>query len=219
MQDKLNIPLYLFAKEPEAGKVKTRLAPKIGHSNCARLATQMLQQSAKQVTENWLGELVLCVTPCTEAPVFIEMRKQWRCEATLQRGSNLGERMLDAMQQGIDKVGAAMVMGCDVPHISPQILQQAFAAMAGGENIIGPAEDGGFYLLGMHQLEPLLFENITWGGNQVLSGVMKNATNCGIEFTSLPTLRDIDLWEDLVWLARRDEDYLGYIKNLSDCET
>jgi len=217
MRDKLNIPLYLFAKEPEAGKVKTRLAPKLGHHRCALLATKMLQQSAEKVSQDWQGELVLCVTPRIEAPLFLEMQKRWRCRSVLQQGDDLGERMLHAMQQGIRKVGAAVVMGCDVPYLSPQILRQAFEIMSRGENIIGPAEDGGFYLLGMHRPEPRLFEDIVWGGSQVLAGVMKNAERCGIEFASLPALRDIDLWEDLEWLAQREESYLTFIQHSSEC--
>ncbi len=216
MRDKLDLPLYLFAKEPVAGKVKTRLASKLGHDQCARLAAQMLRQSAERVSLDWQGRMVLCVTPRTEASLFLEMQKRWQCESELQQGNNLGERMLHAMQHGIERVGAAVVMGCDVPYISGEILRKAFKEIAAGGNIIGPAEDGGFYLLGLNQLEPRLFEDIIWGGDQVLSGVMNNATRCGIEFSSLPTLRDIDLWDDLIWLAERDERYFEFVKDYFD---
>jgi len=203
--------LYLFAKEPVAGQVKTRLAPRLGYDQCARLARQMLQQSAMQVAQYWNGKLVLCVTPRIDAPLFREMADHLHCEIALQRGDDLGARMLSALSQGIQQSGVAVVMGCDVPHIPGDILEQASHALASGQNVIGPAQDGGFYLMGLHSPQAGLFEQVEWGGDQVLAKVMENSERYGVEFAALPVLRDIDLWDDLVWLAAQDDAYRQYL--------
>lgn len=206
-------PLYLFAKSPVPGEVKTRLLTHLSAASCAALAEEMLFHSVENITSYWPGALVLCVTPSCDDPNFREISKRYNCDVILQIDADLGGRMMHVLEQGISVSGAAVVMGCDVPQISERILVSASAYLRAGENVIGPAEDGGFYLLGLQSSCPELFEGISWGGNKVLDEVLLRARLLGISLKKLPVLRDIDRWEDLKWLAASNQRYTQFLEN------
>lgn len=202
-----DIPLYLFAKAPEPGKVKTRMRPQLDNDACAALATRMLVQSASKVVRHWPGPRILCVAPTLDHPRFHELEQEQSFRLLKQIDAGLGDRMLAALADGLEQFGQAVVMGCDVPHIDGAILQQAWRLMQLGDNVIGPAEDGGFYLLGVNASPARAFTGIEWGGDQVASAVLRQGLEEGIAFTHLPTLRDIDRYDDLLWLVDRDIEY------------
>lgn len=206
-------PLYLFAKAPIPGKVKTRMRPHLSDAACADLATEMLYQSADKVAKHWPGKFVLCVTPNRIEPHFEHISKQYNCEIVEQIKGNLGERMRHVLVEGISETGAAVVMGCDVPQIGGHLLVQAEEYLRKGENIIGPAEDGGFYLLGLRKMHQDLFASIEWGGDKVLQSLLQRSKNKDILINKLEDLRDIDRWEDLKWLAARNQHYMKYLKH------
>ena len=207
------IPLYLFAKSPVPGKVKTRMQTHLTPDLCAALAAEMLLHSVESITRYWPGVLVLCVTPNCDDPYICEISKRYNCEVIPQIDADLGGRMMQVLEEGIKAAGAAVVMGCDVPHISRQILVQASAYLQAGENIIGPAEDGGFYLLGLRSPCPDLFEGVTWGGDNVSSEVLRRAELAKVTMKKLPVLRDIDRWEDLKWLGTTSKRYSQFLVN------
>lgn len=209
-------PLYLFAKSPVPGKVKTRMQTHLSAASCAALALEMLFHSVENVTSYWPGALVLCVTPSCDDPNFRKISKRYNCDVIQQIDADLGDRMMHVLEQGISVSGAAVVMGCDVPQISDRILVQASTCLQAGENVIGPAEDGGFYLLGLQSPCPELFNGISWGGNKVLDEVLLRAELLGISLKKLPVLRDIDRWEDLKWLAASNQRYNQYLTNSSN---
>lgn len=208
------IPLYLFAKAPEAGKVKTRIESYIGPQACAELALAMLQQSARKVAAFWPGTLVLCVTPTADIPAFEQLAEELGCGIEVQIGDGLGDRMINALNHGIFRAGKAVVMGCDVPQISEEILYDAWQALQAGEHVIGPAADGGFYMLGTDGLPKSVFDGVEWGGNQVLQKVVAQAQAAGHGFYTLSQLRDIDRYEDLVWLAAQNPGYEKFSQHL-----
>ncbi|MGB5705529.1 MAG: TIGR04282 family arsenosugar biosynthesis glycosyltransferase [Arenicellales bacterium] len=211
MIDPRSIPLYLFAKAPVPGNVKTRLQPQLGSEGCAALAVQMLHQSVKKIANYWPGKFLLCVTPNQENSHFMSISDHYRCEVIRQTGSNLGDRMLGALGHGIAESGTAVVMGCDIPQITGRVLTDAWETMQQGENIVGPTIDGGFYLLGLHVLRQEIFEGIEWGGDTVLDQLFRQAKQVGVSFRRLAMLRDIDRWEDLKWLAAHDSRYSKYV--------
>lgn len=211
MADNPLVPLYLFAKQPLDGKVKTRMQPQLPPHKCIALAQMMLQQSVQKVAEYWPGRLVLCVTPSVEAEIFDRLSSAYNCECVAQIDANLGDRMLHALQQGIASGGKAAVMGCDVPHIPPAVLAQAHRHLQRGANVIGAAEDGGFYMLGVNQFKPQIFDGVDWGAESVSAQVITQAGECDMQFELLDTLRDIDRWHDLLWLARHDARYAEFI--------
>jgi len=209
--DQSSIPLYLFAKAPVPGNVKTRLQPRLGSEGCAALAVQMLYQSIKKIANHWPGKFVLCVTPDQENPHFMSLSDHYRCEVIRQSGSNLGDRILGALGHGIAESGAAVVMGCDVPQITGRVIADAWEHMQQGENIVGPTFDGGFYLLGLHALRQEIFEGIEWGEDTVMDQLQRQTEQIGVSIRRLAILRDIDRWEDLKWLAAHDSRYAKYV--------
>jgi rSAM/selenodomain-associated transferase 1 len=207
MKDKPGIPLYLFAKAPLPGQVKTRMSPGLTPQQCADLAVMMLEQSMAKVANSWPGRKVLAVTPDPDHPVFRKLVSVHGFETRIQADGDLGHRMWDMLTSGIKSAGAAVVMGCDVPQIPEDLLFRAHEDVLSGLNVIGPARDGGFYLLGIGKDSPAPFDQINWGTEEVMAKVMENALNCGLDLVQYPMLRDIDQREDLEWLAREDPAY------------
>lgn len=183
---------------PEPGQVKTRLQPSCSPERAAIIARELIIQSLELVTKSWPDELCLHVWPNVEHPFFKDLQSRYGVQLRPQVSGDLGTKMSAAISRGIHKVGAAAVMGCDVPHCPGEILSQAHEVLLRGENVIGLCEDGGYYFLGLTQHAPGLFENIPWGGDKVASATLARARALEISFgLQLPPLRDIDSWEDL----------------------
>ncbi len=215
MPGNADIPLYLFAKAPLPGQVKTRMQPPLTTEGCAELALLMLQQSVQKIVSYWPGSLVLCVSPDINHQAFTRLAETYNCDLVAQIGVTLGDRMLDALNSGIESSGSAVVMGCDVPHVTDQILLTAYREMCCGRSVIGPAEDGGFYLLGAQQWKSEFFSGVDWGSNTVLTKVEAQALDSGLELFRLPILRDIDHWRDLVWLADLEPRYRPLVESVN----
>ena len=220
------MPLYLMAKAPVPGEVKTRMAPRLGPEQSAQLAHLMLAQTVATACRHWPGVVTLCVWPDPDHPAFTRLADKHGIKVTTQIDADLGARMMAALKQGIADAGGAAVMGCDVPHCPGEILARAHALLVGGENPLGPAADGGFYLLGLRpgadadadetdvEESPLdaLFSGVRWGGSAQLDEVRARATVAGLRFCELPTLRDIDRYPDLEWLAGIDDAYKRFVE-------
>jgi uncharacterized protein len=183
--------LILFAKQPIAGLVKTRLLPEYGAERAAEIAAYMIRATVELAVSAWPGEISLPVWPDTAHPLSQELACEFHIRLPPQTGGDLGARMLNALREGVERHGSAAVMGCDVPHCAWDVLDQANDWLARGKNILGPTEDGGYYLIGMQEAIPELFENMPWGSHQVLSMTLARAEAIGIEFELMTKLRDI----------------------------
>lgn len=206
-----------MAKAPIPGQVKTRMQPELPPTRAAQLADLMLQQTAHTAHHNWRGEVFLCALPDPMHPRLRPLLKKYPLTPATQQGADLGARMLTALHHGIARAGCAAVLGCDVPHCSGTILQDAHALLTRGENAIGPAEDGGFYLLGIqgnatNEAPAALFTGVNWGTHKALQQVQARATTLGIHLSELPRLRDIDSYADLKWLANHDPAYQKFTR-------
>lgn len=211
------VPLCLMAKAPVAGAVKTRMHPQLDAAHAADLARLMLEQTVAVARCHWPGVVTLCVSPDPSHPAFTQLADQHHLAITTQINADLGARMLAALRQGIADAGAAAVMGCDVPHCSGEILARAHALLVGGENPIGAAQDGGFYLLGLQRDDAVragdaLFGGVKWSSATALAEVRARAATAGVDFHALPTLRDIDHYADLEWLASIDDAYKRFVE-------
>jgi len=207
MKDRVGVPIYLFAKAPVPGKVKTRMESHVSMEKCAYLAELMLEQSIEKIHQYWPGPLFLTVYPDKQHAVFDRLLRQYDFEMEIQIAGNLGDKLYHFLDQGISRHGYAAVMGCDVPQVSGEILGDLYYKVVCGENVIGPAIDGGFYFLGLNKLHKNIFNNIEWEEDRVLPQLEKNMKNLNIECSYGEILRDIDLWQDLVWLAQREKRY------------
>ncbi len=208
-----DIPLYLFAKAPVAGQVKTRMQPQLSGAAAAELALMMLTRSVSKVRAYWPGSLVLTVSPDRNHDHFRDLGNRYRMNIEVQTQGDLGQRMTYVLEKAIRQYGCGVVMGCDVPHISAEILLQIHARVSKRENMVGPTVDGGFYILGLHELRCGIFRRVDWGSNRVLSRLLMNLDSLGMNIGFCRKLRDIDTWSDLCWLAGKDPCYEKFVNS------
>jgi rSAM/selenodomain-associated transferase 1 len=195
--------LMIFAKQPIPGQAKTRLRPEYTAEQAAEIAASLVQDTVELAVANWPGAIYLCGAPHADHPLFHALRDRYRVTLMAQSSGDLGARMQHALAYGIERHGAAAILGCDVPHCDWDILDDANTALARGENVIGPTEDGGYYFIGLVAPHADLFAGIAWGGPCVYSVTCERAKALGIEFTLLPTLHDIDTAADLWLIAQQ----------------
>lgn len=194
--------LILFAKQPVAGQVKTRLQPELSAAQAAELAGFLIRATAEAAASNWPGDVYLCCAPDAEHPLFRKLAREFHLRLAVQVEGDLGARMHAALADGIRRRGAAAVMGCDVPHCRWEVFERAYELLAKGRNVIGPAEDGGYYLLGLQSVAARLFQDIHWGSAMVTLETMARAATLGLALEPLPVLRDIDTYKDLLAVSR-----------------
>ncbi len=207
------IPLCLMAKAPVAGAVKTRMAPPLSPAQAAQLAAQMLRQTVRAACRHWPGEVMLWVSPRPDHPLFVQLAARWRLTVVTQTDGDLGTRMAHALRGAMARRGAdaAAVMGCDTPHCPPATFAAAHAMLARRECPVGPAADGGFYLLGLQRGDPMPFANIDWLAEQTLPAVRAHARDLTLSLRDLPPLRDIDRYCDLEYLATIEPAYRAFV--------
>jgi rSAM/selenodomain-associated transferase 1 len=181
-----------FTRNPELGKVKTRLAKGIGEQNALEVYIKLLEH-----TESVLQKIN--TDKCVWYSVSVRQNDIWpedSYQKKAQFGNDLGERMLnafkDAFQQQYKKV---IIIGSDLYDLQPKHIEEAITALDNNDIVIGPAQDGGYYLLGMKRLHEKAFAPKDWGTDTVLADTLKDLDNQNIHL--LDTLNDIDLAEDL----------------------
>ena len=184
--------LLIFTRNPEFGKVKTRLARDIGHQASLDIYKFLLAHTAK-----------ICTPLDTEKAVYYseEIPNDDLWNATVfqkkkQVGEDLGERMQNAFAEGFHLgYSKIIIIGSDLYDIETKDLEQAFKVLNNHEIVIGPAEDGGYYLLGMKQLHPKLFKNKNWGTATVLQDTINELKKSNYKL--LEKRNDVDLYSDI----------------------
>lgn len=186
--------LAIFAKAPIAGLVKTRLCPPLTVAEAATLYRCFLSDTIARMSTLADVDLVLAVTPAHSAPWFREI---WPAlvHCIPQRGHSLGEReahvFRDLLQQGYHRV---VLIGSDIPTLPVTHVCDAFALLADSVNdvVLGPSHDGGYYLLGVRQLHPTLFEDIPWSTSTVFADTVAHAQQAGLTVAQVPAWYDVD---------------------------
>lgn len=185
--------LILLTKLPEAGNVKSRLAAEIGAEQAATVYEKLLRHTLQQMK---LCSAYSLIALEGNPEIFTEKFGAWALEP--QHGADLGERMKAAFESAFSKKHEQVVLiGGDCPEISSEILESAFEKLNANDLVLGPSYDGGYYLIGLKQSEPSLFENMQWSHERVLEKTLRRALNRGLSAALLPTLRDIDELADL----------------------
>lgn len=184
--------LLIFIKNPEKGKVKTRLARSAGQDKALAIYRALLDHT-RRVARSVDVERQLFYSK------YIDPADNWSEEKFrkfVQQGEDLGERMLNAFRSALQTHERAVIIGSDCASLRPAIVEEAFRALDNHDFVIGPATDGGYYLLGMREVTPSLFENIAWSTDQVFSTTMARIRQLGKACYRLPELSDIDYLED-----------------------
>lgn len=186
--------LLIFVKNPEKGTVKTRLAKTVGDEKAYQTYINLLNLTIDVASETDAQKQIWYSSFVDESDGLGGAG----FDKKLQQGENLGTRMLNAFHDGFeDKFSKIVIIGSDCPGISREILEEAFDRLDQDEVVIGPSEDGGYYLLGLRKLIPEIFKDISWSTERVLSETVKVLKSKGLDYGKLPTLNDIDTEEDL----------------------
>lgn len=159
----------------------------------------MLRYSARLVEQGWPGFGVLNAAPDLTHPEFNHFVQDANWQTRIQVDGDIGVRMREVLVEGIEQYGAAVVLGTDIPSLDLQVLHRAWRLLKEGRQVVGPSQDGGFYLLGLSRMPNGLFEGIIWGGAKVYSRLVCNARQHDLLLEPLPTLSDCDYFEDLCW--------------------
>jgi rSAM/selenodomain-associated transferase 1 len=184
--------LLIFTRNPELGKVKTRLAKSVGNKTALEIYKFLLNKT-KEVTQN---------IPCDKAIYYsVKIRENdiWNgniYQKHPQIGIDLGIRMKNAFQNsfnfGYEKV---IIIGSDLYDLSSEIIEKAFSELENNEVVLGPALDGGYYLFGMKKMYPNIFENKNWGTSSVRKDTLKDLEKVTVHL--LEELNDVDIIEDI----------------------
>ncbi len=188
----------VFAKAPAAGAVKTRLIPVLGAEGAAALHATLARHCVATAVEPGLCPVELWCSPDIRHPFFARCSKDFGVTLHQQQGSDLGARMAHAFATVLQQSPYALIIGTDCPALSAQDLHVALQSLREGDDaVVGPAEDGGYVLLGLRKAVPLLFEDIAWGSGEVLALTRERLKRLQWRWHELAPRRDVDRPEDL----------------------
>lgn len=184
--------LLIFTRNPELGKCKTRLAATVGDTQALKVYQFLLEHTAF-FTKNLYAEKQVYYSE------EIWKEDTWDnaiYNKKLQEGSDLGERMNNAFTEGFTAgFENIIVIGSDMYDLSQEEIENAFIQLNTNDYVIGPATDGGYYLLGMKATKSALFQNKAWGTNTVLQDTLNDLKNTKTHI--LEAKNDVDIYEDI----------------------
>ena len=191
--------LIVFVRYPEAGKVKTRLAQSVGAEAAARIYRDLVESNLKILLP--LKEVGIEIVISFDPPQKEEAVKQWLSgpyRYLSQAGGDLGCRMCDAFETLFKEGGKkAILIGSDTLGLTPSLIRQGFQALQHSQVVMGPAKDGGYYLIGLSRPWPRLFENIPWSTSDVLRLTLERAKEEHLSCLLLDELEDLDKIENM----------------------
>jgi hypothetical protein len=195
--------LVVFARAPVPGRVKTRLAPLLGAAGAARLHEQMVEMAARTALSARCGAVELHCAPDARHAFFRALRSRLGLRLRSQDRGDLGERMHRAFALALRRHAYVVLVGSDCPALRPADLRAAVRALRGGADaVLGPAEDGGYALLGLRRVRGELFDGVAWGGSRVLAQTRRRLARLGWRWQELRTLWDVDRPQDVARLRR-----------------
>ena len=193
--------LLVFAKAPVPGQVKTRLITALGEAEAARLHERLVCRTLEVAVGGQFAPVSLWCSPTPDHPFFQNCRLRYGVTLCCQQGNDLGERMAHAFEETLKESAMAVLIGTDCPSLSAKDLKTAFEALChGSDAVLGPAEDGGYVLIGLRRPAPELFGDLPWGSGQVLSETRARLHALNLSFHELPRRWDVDRPEDLMRL-------------------
>ena len=196
--------LCVFARAPTLGFVKSRLAAEVGPTEALAAHTELLEGTLERCvspahyqTELWIAG------PETDNPVVADLIRRFGLDLRAQWGDDLGSRMWNALEEKL-KIGArVLVVGSDCPDIDRDYVLQGFGALDQADVVLGPAEDGGYGLVGLRTAARELFLSVRWGSDDVLQTTLERAERGGFRVRLLKRIYDVDTLSD--WQRYRNE--------------
>jgi len=191
----------VFAKAPVSGQVKTRLLPVLSEQQACFMHERLIQHCLSQVqSAEWQSQL--WSTDISHS--YIQARSEEHLiPLHMQQGADLGMRMASALQHSLENFKYVIIIGTDCPSIDIDFIQEAVTKLkAGLDVVLGPAEDGGYALIGFSMLAESVFTDIQWGTDQVLELTRIRLREAKLSWYELATQRDIDRPEDLQYLQQ-----------------
>lgn len=195
--------IQVFARAPEPGTTKTRLIPVLGPEGAAALHARLVHHSLAVAAASRVGAVELWCDPHADHPFFRDCRERHRVALRDQGAGDLGARMERALSHALGEGALPILIGSDCPGYAPDFLEEARARLATGVGIVlGPAEDGGYLLIGARKVSGSLFAGIPWGSATVLDETRKRLRSLGWTWEELAPLWDLDRPEDHARLLR-----------------
>ena len=195
-----NPALLIFIKNPELGKAKTRLAAEVGDERALLMYRQLLAYTREQTAA------LTGVSRHLYYSSFVDQNDEWPGRQFLkfvQRGDDLGDRMLGAFDHAFARGHTGVVIiGSDCPGVTTELLERAFVALKTADVVLGPATDGGYYLLGLRRPQPTLLTDMEWSTAEVAEQTRARARVRGLRVEELEMLSDVDYlgdWEGYGW--------------------
>lgn len=186
--------LVIFARNPVLGKVKTRLAAEIGEQQALEIYLRLLEHTHK-VADLTNADVEVHYTESIDEFGLLDY---FKFKKALQKGENLGLRMHHAISGGLATGYQKVVLiGSDCIELTSEIVDDAFTQLDSHDCVLGPANDGGYYLIGLKIARDFLFEDKPWGTADVLLDTIIDLQNAQMSFSLLPTLNDVDTKKDL----------------------
>jgi len=184
--------VIVFVKNIKLGTVKTRLAKTIGDYGAFDVYTELVKITEKATEVLDFDKRIYFSNAIVDA--------QWKNEIKMvQSGANLGERMLNAFKEGFaDGYEKIVLIGSDLPDIDSTHIKKGIDALNTSEVVFGPAEDGGYYLVGMSKLNTSIFTDKPWSQPNLLKDTLQELHKNNVTVSTLDILNDIDTYEDLI---------------------
>lgn len=184
--------VIVFVKNIKLGTVKTRLAKTIGDYGAIEVYAELVKITEKATSELKVDKRIYFSNAIVDS--------QWQNNfKAVQNGVDLGERMLNAFKDGFkDGYKRIVLIGSDLPDINSKHIESGLEKLNDNKVVFGPAEDGGYYLIGLSELEICVFENKPWSQSNLLEVTLNELNQKGIKAGVLDTLNDIDTYEDLI---------------------
>jgi hypothetical protein len=196
--------LFVFAKEPRPGVVKTRMCPPLSAVQAARCHEAFTGDVLARMRTLAGARAVLAATPDGDAPVLARTAEAHGVELVWQGSGSLGRRLETALRRGAREGATAVVIGTDSPDLPVENVEMGFAAAEALQVALGPADDGGFYLIGCRGFVPALGElDPPWGSGRVLESTIGCVSAGGANARLLPWWYDVDDVGGLARLALR----------------
>lgn len=190
--------LLVFARAPLPGRAKTRLIPRLGEAGAARLQARLTAHTLRTARAAGFATVELHATPSRTHGLFALYGARFQVEVKNQKGSDLGERMHNALARALRRHRAVILIGTDCPALEPRDLRRAARLLRGScDAVIAPAEDGGYALIGMRKVSAELFSGILWSGPDVYAETAKKLALAGYRWRALRTVWDLDRPADL----------------------